>query len=486
MDRARIFLDGEWVDSTDSAKFAVVCPSTEEILDHAIESTTDDVDRAVAAARRQFDEGKWPGTPAAERAAVIRRAAASVSGQAEEIGRLVTSEMGQPISTSTGMISRVDGIMDFLAGLAERTPVAELRLDGGPSAVVKEPVGVVAGIAPWNAPLNSAVTKIVPALLAGCCVVFKPAPETPFDAGYLADALTAAGLPPGALNIITGGAKPGEFLVGHPGIDKVAFTGSSAVGRRIGSIAGGQLKRLQLELGGKSAAIILDDAEMQAVTSGLSAGCFFNSGQVCSALTRVLAPRGMVGEVVEALRTAASQWVPGDPFDPATTLGPLAGERHRARVESYIRAAVAEGAKVAFGGGRPASLPKGWYIEPTVLTGVTNSMKVAREEIFGPVIVVIPHDGEQDAIRLANDSPYGLHGAVFTRDTERALAVARRIRTGTFSVNNFVYNNRAPFGGVKGSGVGRDTGQEGLESNFELKTINLAPGMERLIAPGKE
>jgi acyl-CoA reductase-like NAD-dependent aldehyde dehydrogenase len=473
-----LFIDGRWVDSRCSETFQVICPSTEEPIGSAVDASAEDVDLAVSAARRAYDEGSWPRMSVNERVTIIEKAAEILERSTNEQGRLVTSEMGQPISTATALAKRAVGTIDYLIGLARES--AAPRIDEGPAAVVKEPVGVVAGIAPWNGPTGMAVSKIVSPLLAGCTVVFKPAPETPFDVRYLVEALDEAGLPAGALNLVTGGARTGTAMVSHEGVDKISFTGSTAVGRQIGSIAGGQLKRLQLELGGKSAAIILDDADLGVVTRGLAIGCFFNSGQVCAALTRVLAPRDKYDEVVEALKAGAATWVMGDPFDPTTTLGPLAGERHRERVEGYIASAEADGATVALGGGR-GGFDRGWYVEPTVLVGVTNQMKVAREEIFGPVASVIAHDGEDDAVRMANDSDYGLHGAVFTTDPEKALDVSRRIRTGTFSINNFVYNNRAPFGGVKGSGIGRDTGREGFDSYFELKTINLAPGMESFL-----
>jgi acyl-CoA reductase-like NAD-dependent aldehyde dehydrogenase len=478
MIQQNLFIDGQWVNSRGSERFQVICPSTEQPIGTAVDASAEDVELAVTAARRAFDDGAWPKMSVDERAAIVEKAAGILAGHAEEQGHLVTSEMGQPITTSVGLAKRAAGTIDYLIGLARASQAP--RIDEGPSAVVKEPVGVVAGIAPWNGPTGMAVSKIVSPLLAGCTVVFKPAPETPFDVRYLADALDQAGLPAGALNVVTGGAATGTAMVSHPGVDKISFTGSTAVGRQIGAIAGGQLKRLQLELGGKSAAIILDDADLEAVTRGIGLGCFFNSGQVCAALSRVLAPKAMYDQVVQALEAAAANWVLGDPFDPATTLGPLAGERHRDRVESYIASAKADGATVAVGGGR-GGFDRGWFVEPTVLTEVTNDMKVAREEVFGPVAAVIAYEGEDEAIRIANDSDYGLHGAVFTADTEKALDVARRIRTGTFSINNFVYNNRAPFGGVKGSGIGRDTGREGFESYFELKTINLTPGMEPLL-----
>lgn len=469
-----LFIDGEWVASEGERRFDAVCPSTEAVVAQVADATAGDVDRAVRAARRAFDEGPWPQLPLEERIAVVTAAAKLVGERADDVGRTITTEMGQPVRTATGITRNFAPTIDFIAEVARRAE--QVRYDDGPAAVLSEPVGVVAGIAPWNAPISMTAWKILAPLIAGCTVVYKPAPETSFSVRYVVDALAEAGLPAGAVNVVSGLAETGEALASHPAVDKVSFTGSTAVGRRIGALAGEGLKRVQLELGGKSAAVVLDDADLDTVVRGLSIGSFFNTGQVCAALTRVLAPRDRYDEVVDALRAAAGRWVLGDPFDEATTLGPVAGERHRDRIESYIRGAVDAGATVALGGGRPAHLDRGWFVEPTVLTEVTNDMAVAQEEIFGPVVSVIAHDGEDDAVRIANDSDYGLHGAVFTADPERAIGVARRIRTGTFTVNGFLYNNRAPFGGVKASGIGRDTGIEGYLAYRELKTVNLPKG----------
>lgn len=473
MERApRFFSNGEW-ESRTTDLFEVICPSTEEGIGHAAHASEEDVDKAVSAARRASDEGPWRRMPVEERAELIERAAGLLKGRAEELGKLVTLEMGAPITVSVMLAQRAADTAAYLADLARSTPLVEFRNEGSPAAIVREPVGVVAAIAPWNGPVGMAVGKIIPALLAGCSVVFKPAPETPFDIAFLVDALHEAGLPAGVLNVVTGGGDTGRFLVHHRGVDQVSFTGSTAVGREIGAVCGPEFKRVQLELGGKSAAIVLDDADPEQVRAGLAMGCFFNSGQVCAALSRVLAPRKTYQDVVALVEEAAAGWVLGDPFDPATTLGPLVSERQRERVENYIRLGVEEGARLVRGGGRPAHLDKGWYVEPTVFADAENSMRIAREEIFGPVAVVVPYDDVEDAVRIANDSDYGLHGAVFTADPQRAVDVARRIHTGTFSINNFVYNNRVPFGGVKSSGIGRDSGKEGYESVFELKTINL-------------
>ncbi|MGC4934793.1 aldehyde dehydrogenase [Gordonia sp. DT30] len=475
-----LFIDGKWRSSDGGQVITVISPASEVEVGVAADATDEDVEAAVHAARSAFDDGRWTRVPMSDRAAVVLKAAELLESRIGEIASLVTAEMGAPTSVASATATRSVDTMRFLADLAVTTKLRDVRFDGGPTAVVREPVGVVASIAPWNGPFGMAVTKIVTPILAGCTVVFKPAPETPLDVAFLVDALSEAGLPDGVLNVVTGGVSTGQALVASSGVDKVSFTGSTAAGRLIGAVCGSDLKRVQLELGGKSAAIVLDDADLDLVRTGISNGCFFNSGQVCVALSRVLVPRGMHDEVVDALVHAASGWKIGDPGDSSTTLGPLVSRRQLERVEAYVQAGIDEGATLAAGGKRPAGFEKGWFFEPTVFANATNSMRIAREEIFGPVVTVIPYDTEEEAISMANDSDYGLHGAVFTRDLDRATQVAASIRTGTFSVNNFVYNNRAPFGGVKASGIGRDTGREGFESFFELKTINLAPGMEAL------
>jgi betaine-aldehyde dehydrogenase len=335
-----------------------------------------------------------------------------------------------------------------------------------------EPVGVVAAIVPWNVPLFTAALKLGPALAAGCTVVLKPAPETPLDAYLLAEVIEASGLPEGVVNIVAAGREAGEHLVCHPGVDKVGFTGSTAAGRRIASLCGERLKRFTLELGGKSAAVILDDADIAATMAGLVPAAFMNNGQACVAQTRILAPAERYDEVAEALVEAVRAMTVGDPLDPTTVIGPLVAARQRDRVEGYIAAGIEEGAKPAIGGnGRPAR--PGWFVEPTVFIGANNQMRIAREEIFGPVVAVIPYEDTEDAIRIADDSDYGLSGSVWTADVSRGLEVARRVRTGTFGVNGSGMDFGAPFGGFKSSGIGRELGPEGLTHYLEDKTITL-------------
>lgn len=474
-DRDELFIGGDRVKSTSGEHIDVISPSTEKVIGRAPDANSGDVDKAVGAARRSFDSAVWREVPVADRIAVIGAALERLKHQTDSIAELVTSQMGLPISLCQQTIPGAYSASQFFMGLASEVAEAELRTGQVPAAVLKEPVGVVAAIAPWNGPFNLAIGKIVPALLMGCSVVFKPAPETPFDVFLIGEALAESGLPAGALNIVTGGRGTGDALVRHRGVDKVSFTGSTAAGHQIGEVCGRDFKRLTLELGGKSAAIILEDADLGTSLPGLAAGSFFNTGQVCASYSRVLAPRSRYDEVVGGIVAAARSFKVGDPFDPATTMGPLVAERQRERVESYIAAGKAEGAQIATGGRRPSQLAEGWYVEPTVFAKADNSMRICREEIFGPVVAVIPYSDEAEAIAIANDSDYGLHGAVFTEDDDAALRVARSIRTGTFSINSFNYNVEAPFGGVKCSGVGRDTGREALESFVELKTVNLTP-----------
>ncbi|MFV2177620.1 aldehyde dehydrogenase [Actinomadura sp. LOL_016] len=481
--REELLVGGEWLRPVSDVRIDVVSPSTEGVVGQVPDAGVDDVDAAVRAARRAFEAGTWRGLPVAERAEVLERALRILESRIGEIGHLVTSEMGLPASAAGVQIPGAVATGRYFLDVARKDSTSEVRrTQAGPAAVIKEPVGVVASIAPWNGPFNMAIGKIVPALVAGCSVVYKPAPETPLDAFHIAEALVEAGLPGGVFNLVTGDRDAGRALAAHREVDKVSFTGSTAAGREIGRECGGSFKRVQLELGGKSAAIVLDDADIATTMQGLAVGSFFNTGQVCAAYSRVLVPSSRYDEVVDALVATAESFVVGDPFDPATTMGPLVSRRQRERVLGYIEAGKAEGAVVATGGGVPDGLDTGFYVQPTVFTGTDNSMRICREEIFGPVASVLTYDTVEEAVAIANDSDYGLHGAVFTGDPERAADVARRVRTGTFSVNSFTYNTEAPFGGVKNSGVGRDTGPEAVQSYYELKTVNLDEATEALFA----
>jgi aldehyde dehydrogenase (NAD+) len=478
--RDRIYVGGEWARPDSTSTIDVVCPANGEVIGCAPDVNSKDVDVAVGAARRAYDSGTWSGRSLAQRAEILAASLKLLELQQADIASLVTAEMGVPLSISRLLVQDALNTGHYFLGVARELPLSEIRRATNLAAVVREPVGVVASIAPWNGPFAMAIAKIIPPLVAGCTVVFKPAPETPLDVFLIAEALERAGLPAGVFNLITGGREAGKQLVAHPGIDKVSFTGSTAAGRQIGKECGGSFKRMQLELGGKSAAIIAEDADIGTTMEGLAIGGFFNSGQVCAAFSRVLVPRSRYDEFVGALCATAESFVVGDPVDPQTTMGPLVSERQRARVESYIARGKAEGATLLTGGGRPDGLEKGWFVQPTVFGEVSNQMSIAREEIFGPVVVVIAYDTLDEAIALANDSDYGLHGAIFTASDETAYKVASRIHSGTVSVNKFMYNIEAPFGGVKCSGVGRDTGREAVEAYFELKTVNITPSMEGL------
>jgi betaine-aldehyde dehydrogenase len=473
-----LFIGGEWIAPATDAVIEVISPHSEEVIARVAEAREADVERAVAAARTAFDQGPWPRLRAVERADAMARLLAALQERSADMAITITDEMGSTITFSNlGQVMASNMVLDYFTRLAREYPFEEVR-DGmlGPSLVRREAVGVVAAIVPWNVPQFTTMLKLGPALAAGATVVLKPAPETPLDAIVLADAVRAAELPAGVVNIVPAGREVGEHLVRHAGVDKVSFTGSTAAGRRIASICGEQLKRVTLELGGKSAAIVLDDADLDPTISGVLPAAIMNNGQACMAQTRVLASRRRYREVADALAAAAASVQVGDPRDPATVVGPLVAARQRERVENYLRIGRAEGARVIAGGGRPAALPRGWYVEPTVFADVDNRMRIAREEIFGPVVAVIPYDDEDDAVRIANDSDYGLSGTVWTTDVDRGLAIARRVRTGTYTVNSFMMEFSAPFGGFKCSGIGRELGPEGLAAYLEPKTINLPMG----------
>ena len=471
-----LFIDGQWVAPHSADVNTVINATTEEPMGRTPVADAADVDAAVAAARRAFDGTGWSDLAPAERADVLERFAGELEKRSSLIAETVTAENGMPISlsaTANGLSGA--SLLRYNAGLIRTLPLEEVRPGFLPGEILvrREPLGVVAALVPWNYPQALAMMKIAPALAAGCTVVLKPALETALDANIMAEAAAAAGLPPGVFNVVPGGVEAGEALVAHPGVDKVSFTGSTATGRIIGATAGRLLRPVTLELGGKSAAVILEDADVNAAVAELARVSFPNNGQTCTANTRVLAPAHRYAEVLDAITDMAQAMNVGDPLDPATAIGPVVSARQRERIEGYITTGRGEGARLTTGGGRPGHLDRGWFLEPTVFGDVRNDMVIAREEIFGPVIAVIPFRDEDEAVALANDSEYGLAGSVWTADAERGTALARRIRTGTVGVNGYRMDNAAPFGGYKASGLGRENGIEGLLAYFQVKSVLL-------------
>jgi aldehyde dehydrogenase (NAD+) len=474
-DRDAFYIDGGWAAPATSDVLEVVSPHSEEVVARVPEGSPADIDAAVSAARTAFDSGPWPRMSPQERIDVVQAFSGLYAGKMGEMADLITLEMGSP--TSFAQLAQSPApwmqIEAFLA-IAREFPWEETRPGalGAPVVVRREPVGVVAAIPPWNVPQFTIMSKVIPAILAGCTVVVKPAPETPLDTYLMAELFQEAGVPAGVVNIVAGGREVGEHLVAHPGVDKVAFTGSTAAGRKIAAVCGEQLKRVSLELGGKSAAIVLDDADLAATIEGLKFVALMNSGQACVAQTRILASRNNYDNVLGALVEAVGSMQVGDPMDPATEIGPMVAQRQQERVEKYIALGQEEGAKLALGGnGMPDGLDRGWYVRPTIFADVDNGMRIAQEEIFGPVLSVIPFDDVADAVRIANDSDYGLAGTVWTADEEAGLDVARQVRAGTYGVNTYTMDFAAPFGGFKASGVGREFGPEGLGQYTELKSI---------------
>jgi aldehyde dehydrogenase (NAD+) len=474
-DYDKLFIGGEWVEPAGTGTIVVISPHSEERVGRVPEGTNADVDRAVAAARQAFDEGDWPRRSPEERQQAVRRFADLYATKFDEMASLITTEMGSPILFSQLAQAPVPWMMlDAFIKNAEKHPWEEMRTGVlTPEVLVRrEPVGVVGAIVPWNVPQFTTMSKLAPALLTGCTIVIKPSPETPLDGMLMAELLEEAGIPKGVVSIIPAGREVGEHLVRHPGIDKIAFTGSTAAGKLIASICGEQLKRCSLELGGKSAAIILDDADVGATVENLKMASLMNNGQACVAQTRILASRNRYAEVVDALGEMVGGLTVGDPLEITTEVGPLVAERQQERVEKYIALGQEEGATVVAGGnGRPEGTEKGWYVRPTVFADVDNRMRIAQEEIFGPVLAVIPYDGVDEAVRIANDSEYGLAGSVWTADEDAGRDVARRVRTGTYGVNKYSMDFNAPFGGFKSSGVGREFGPEGIDEYVEFKTI---------------
>lgn len=467
--RAQFFVDGRF--RTAEHAEPVVEAATGEPLGDGASATESDIDAAVAAARAALPD--WQSASPDHRAGVLATFAAALDERARGTAELVTRENGMPMSLSRGANGRFPAaLIRYYAQLITETAIEEIRPSMiGHTIVRREAVGVVAAIVPWNYPQALAAFKLAPALAAGCTVVLKAAPETALDALVFAEAAEQAGLPPGVLNIVPGGPQAGAHLVAHPGVDKVTFTGSTAAGRNIGEVCGRLLRPVTLELGGKSAAIILDDADLDATMKGLRTASFVNNGQTCHLSSRILAPRSRYDEVLDALTDMVKGLTVGDPLDTSTDIGPLVSSRQRDRVLGYIEAGKSTGATLLVGGSVPSDQPRGWFVSPTVFADVNNADRIAQEEIFGPVLAVVPYDGDDEAIALANDSEFGLAGTVWSSDDERATEVARAVRTGTIGVNDYQLDFRAPFGGVKSSGIGRELGPEGLEAFFSLKSI---------------
>ncbi|WP_432167056.1 aldehyde dehydrogenase [Streptomyces sp. bgisy031] len=474
--RDKLFIGGRWVEPSGSDTIEVISPVTEQVVGRVPHATPADVDKAVAAAREAFDHGPWPRMTLAERIEVVTRIKDALAARHRELAELVTLQNGSPVRFAVPgqALSAVAILGTTLVAAAHFQEEDERQGTGGPVLVRREPVGVVAAITPWNVPQFTIASKLAPALLAGCTVVLKPSPETPLDALWLAELCAEAGLPEGVLSVLPADRETGAHLVSHPGVDKVAFTGSVGAGKAIMTAAAQNLTRVSLELGGKSAAIVLDDADLSVAVRSVVAGtCGANSGQACVALTRVLVPSSRYDEVAGALTAAFAALPVGDPSDPDTVVGPMVTQKQQQRNLECIRIGQEEGAKVLTGGGVPESRATGWFVEPTLFGEVTNDMRIAREEIFGPVVCLIRYETEDEAIALANDSDFGLSGAVFSADVERATEVARQVRTGTITVNGFRLDLAAPFGGYKNSGIGREFGPEGLAAYFEYKAVNL-------------
>ncbi|MDT3444934.1 aldehyde dehydrogenase [Pseudofrankia sp. BMG5.37] len=470
----RLFIGGEWVEPKSNDRIQVVSPYTEQVFAEVPAGSRADVDRAVQAARAAFDGGPWPRTTVGERIELLRRLSAAFSQNREVLARLITQEMGCPITLSRVLQATSPQIViDTYARISAEYPFSSLRRSGtGNALVTREPVGVVAAVVPWNAPQLLTLLKLAPALVAGCTVVLKPAPETPLDAYLLAEMLQNAGVPEGVVNIVPADRQVSEYLVTHPDVDKVTFTGSTAAGQRIASLCGKDLRRVTLELGGKSASIILDDADMDLTVGAVEGSSFRNAGQACSAKTRLVVSRRRKTELVERLVALIEKMPVGDPFDPATKIGPLVTARQRDLVEGYIESGRSEGAKVVVGG-RPPRLDHGWFVEPTVFDQVRPDMRIAQEEIFGPVVSVLTYESEDEAVLIANNSRYGLSGSVFTSDLQHGMDVARRLRTGTVELNGSPAGYEAPMGGFKNSGIGREFALEGIDGYVEFKSVGV-------------
>lgn len=470
----RLFIGGAWVAPVRDTRLEIVSPNSEQVIARVAEATAEDMDHAVAAARRAFDQGSWPDTPPAERAALVRRWAGQLKERVGELSAAWTAQVGGLASFAPILHGGGVATLESIAALGESFAFVERRpsFQVDTALVAREPVGVTVCIAPWNAPFNTLSSKVAYALVAGCTVVMKPSPETPLEAYIMAEAAEAAGFPPGVVNLVCGGRDASDHLVSNPGVDKVSFTGSTAAGKRIGEVCAGRVARCTLELGGKSAAIVRDDFPIEVAAAILGNTITVMSGQVCAMLSRAIVPRARHDALAEAIAGVMRGIRIGHSDAPDTQLGPLAMQRQRERVEEYIRIG-RETADLVTGGGRPTGFNQGYFIEPTLFANVDNRSRIAQEEIFGPVLCLIPAEDEEDAIRIANESDYGLNGSVLTADADAAYRIARRMRTGGIGQNGMRLEFGLPFGGFKQSGIGREGGVDGLMPYLETKTILL-------------
>ncbi|MBQ9052630.1 aldehyde dehydrogenase [Rhodococcus sp. (in: high G+C Gram-positive bacteria)] len=477
----KLWIGGHWRDPSTARRIDIVNASTGQPVTTVPEAVEADIDEAVAAARRAFDAADWSTWSTEARAKAIHTLADALESRGHATAQAVSTQNGMPISVSTATEAVIPAtLLRYYADLAVEVPSEERRpaFRGGTTIVRREPIGVVAAIVPWNFPQTLTFFKLAPLLAAGCTVVIKPSPETVIDSYVLAEAIEASDIPPGVINIVPGGREAGAYLVSHPGIDKVAFTGSTAAGRAIAEACGRLIRPVTLELGGKSAAIVLDDAELPELLGQFFTATLANNGQTCYLGTRVLAPKHRYSETVDILADFARSLTVGNALDTTTQIGPLATANQQARVLNYIARGVSDGGKIITGGGRPANERDGWFVEPTIFADVQNSHTIAREEIFGPVLAVIPYNDIDDAVAIANDSDFGLGGTVWTDDEQRGIDVARRIQTGSIGINNFTLDYCSPFGGIKDSGLGHELGPEGLASYQQTQSIFLSPSPE--------
>ncbi|MFF2993274.1 aldehyde dehydrogenase [Streptomyces sp. NPDC057950] len=475
MDPHHLFIGGHWVRASGDRVIDAVSASTGDHLGAVPDGSQADIDRAVGAARAAFDAPSgWASWGAERRAAAMIRLADALDARSGATSEAVSAQNGMPITVARSFEGAVPSVLlRYYAGLADEAATEELRtgMPRGTTLVRREPAGVVAAVMTWNFPQTIGFFKVAPALAAGCVLVLKPAPETVLDSVLLARAVEEADIPDGVINIVPGGRDTGAYLVSHPGVDKVSFTGSTGAGRQVAAACADLLRPVTLELGGRSAAVVLDDADLTADPEQFFMASLLNNGQTCYASTRILAPRGRYGEVVEFCTAMARDAVVGDALDPRTQIGPLVSSHQRERVLGHVRTGLDEGARLTTGGGRPPGLDRGWFVEPTVFADVDNSWTVAQEEIFGPVLTITPYDGEDEAVRLANESNYGLAGTVWTTDVDHGARVARRIRTGTVGLNGYLPDLTSPYGGRKASGLGSELGPEGLQAYQQLQSI---------------